>query len=482
MTDDLTLDPSDWDAFRASAHKVLDASLDRMKTAREGRVWTPLPDDQKQAFKAPVPHKGGDIEAQMLDLLPHGVGNTHPRFFGWVHGSGTPSNVIADIAAAAMNANLGGRDHGANYVEKQVVDWCREIFNFPDGSSGLIVSGTSIATLIALKTARDRVTNFTSRKSGCPPKLVGYTSTQTHSCVARTFDILGIGTDALRKIPVNDDFEIDCDALSSAIARDKAAGLTPFVIVGTAGAVNVGAIDDLDQLATIAQSENLWFHIDGAFGATGILSDYLRPKLNGLSRADSIAFDFHKWLHVNYDAGMVLMRSEALHRRAFSERPDYLKGAERGLAAANPWPTEYGPELSRGFRALKVWAQLATHGTEKLGALITQNCEQAQYLAQRISGSDDFEQLAPVPMQICCFRFAPSNATPNQLDQLNDEIIIRLQETGIAAPSSTLINGKNAIRVSITNHRTTTADLDLLFDAIRDIGTEILQEWAQQEA
>ena len=479
MSKDLTLDPSDWDAFRASAHEMLDASINQMMAAREGRVWTPLPEDQKQGFTGPLPREGRDVTNQMEALLPHGVGNTHPRFFGWVHGAGTPSNILADITAAAMNANLGGRDHGAIYVENQVVDWCREIFDFPADSSGLIVSGTSIATLIALKAARDRITDFESRKTGRPEKLVGYTSTQTHTCVARTFDILGIGSDALRKIPVNAQFEIDCDALRTAIDEDRKAGFTPFVIVGTAGAVNVGAIDDLDQLASISNDQDLWFHVDGAFGAPGMLSDLLRPKLKGLSKADSIAFDFHKWLHVNYDAGMILMRSEDTHRRTFSERPDYLKGADRGLAAGNPWPTEYGPELSRGFRALKVWSQLATHGTEKLGALITRNCEQAQYLAKLVDETDGFERLAPVPMQICCFRFCPDDAPHDKIDLLNDEIVMRLQEDGIAAPSTTLIDGKNAIRVNITNHRTTFEDLDLLVREINRIGRSIVSEWLE---
>ena len=476
MTDNLTLDPTDWDKFSKDAHDMLDAAIAQMRTANDGPVWSPLPDDQKAALQAPLPNTGRDIQDQMKALLPHGVGNTHPRFFGWVHGAGTPSNVMADIAAAAMNANLGGRDHGAMYVEKQVVDWCRDIFDFPADSSGLIVSGTSIATLIALKAARDKTTDFASRTAGCPPKLVGYTSTQTHSCVARTFDILGIGSDNLRQIPVNAAFEIDCAALETAIAADKAAGLTPFAVIGTAGSVNIGAVDDLENLADIAAKHGLWFHVDGAFGAVGVLSEDLRPALKGLNQADSIAFDFHKWLHVNYDAGMVMMRSEQAHRRAFSARPDYLKGADRGLAAGNPWPTEYGPELSRGFRALKIWAHLATHGTDKLGALISQNCAQARYLGALVDAADDMERLAPIPMQLCCFRFAPSHAPADTLDALNDEIIIRLQETGVAAPSSTLINGINAIRVNITNHRTTFADLDLLVAAIREIGTQILKE------
>lgn len=471
---ELTLDPDDWDSFRARAHAMLDAALDQMQTARDGRVWTPLPDDQKAAFRAQLPRTGAPADAQIKALLPHGVGNTHPRFFGWVHGSGTPSNILADMAAAAINANLGGRDHGAIYVEEQVVDWCRAIFGFPAQSSGLLVSGTSIATLIALKAARDRLSGFASRKAGPPSGLVGYTSTQTHSCVARSFDILGIGSDALRKIPVNAAFEMDLDALRSAIAADRAKGLAPFAIIGTAGAVNVGAIDDIAGLADIAAAEDIWLHIDGAFGATGILSDHLRPRLAAIARADSLAFDFHKWLHVNYDAGMVMLRSEDIHRATFSERPDYLQGAARGLAAGRRWPTDYGPELSRGFRALKVWAQLAEHGTDKLGQLITQNCAQARYLAGLVESTQGLELLAPVAMNICCFRMAPAgHADP---DTLNDEIVMRLQEDGIAAPSTTKVNGVTAIRVNITNHRTRQADLDLLVAAVLRIGAEIIAQ------
>lgn len=477
-----TLDPDDWDQFRARAHRMLDAAIDQMIAVPQGRVWHPVTEATKETYRAPLPAEGDAAAADtaMQALLPFGVGNTHPRFFGWVHGAGTPSNILAEMAGAAMNANLGGRDHGAIYVEKQVIEWVKSIFGFPDTASGLVVSGTSIATLVALKAARDRMSDFTARKAGVTAgKLVGYTSTQTHSCVGRTFDMLGLGTDALRKIPVSSAFEIDTAALREAIAKDRAAGLTPFAIIGTAGAVNVGAIDDLNTLADIAATENLWFHVDGAFGATGILSDELKPKLQGIERADSIAFDFHKWLHVNYDAGFILMRSEEAHRRAFSERPDYLKGAERGLAAGNPWPTEYGPELSRGFRALKIWTQLAEHGTDKLGHLISQNCAQARYLADLVAADPHLELRAPVAMNICCFRYT----TPGvNLDKINDEIVIQLQLQGIAAPSTTMIHGENAIRVNITNHRTTRADLDILVDAIGKIGRELVQEGAYATA
>lgn len=468
-----SLDPVDWKEFRTLAHKMLEAAIAKMETARDGRVWTEVPPEMKATLDAELPVQGlGPVPTQetIEALLPYGVGNTHPRFFGWVHGSGTPGNLIADIAASAMNANLGGRDHGAMYVEKQVVRWCRELFEFPETASGLIVSGTSIATVIALKAARDQQFDFASRKQGIQgAQLVGYTSSQAHSCVARAFDILGLGSDALRSVPVNDRFEMDLNALKAAIAKDKAAGLIPFLIVGTAGAVNVGSIDDLEALADIAAAEKAWFHVDGAFGACGVLSALLRPRLSGLKRADSLAFDFHKWLHVNYDAGFVLMRSEALHRRTFSERPDYLKGAARGLAAGNPWPVEYGPELSRGFRALKIWAQLTEHGTEKLGQLITQNCEQAAYLADLVAAQPAMELLAPVTMNICCFRYVEPGLSPQALDMLNDEIVIQLQLQGIAAPSTTMIHGKKAIRVNITNHRTRYADLDLLVKEISRI-------------
>ena len=476
-----SLDPRDWPAFRAQARLMLDAAIDKMQANRDGRVWTEFPADMKARFTRPLPMQGQGTEQtrlQMQALLPYGVGNTHPRFFGWVHGSGTPGNLIAEIAAAALNANLGGRDHGAMYVEKQVVDWCRELFGFPASSSGLLVSGTSVATIIALKAARDRCFDFASRKQGLQrgkqAQLVGYTSAQTHSCVARAFDILGLGSDALRKIAVNDRFQIDTAALRSAIAADRAAGLKPFAVIGTAGAVNVGAIDDLDALADTAAAEDLWFHIDGAFGAFGVLSERLRPRLAGIRRADSLAFDFHKWLHVNYDAGFVLMRSEEAHRRAFSERPEYLKGAERGLAAGNPWPVEYGPELSRGFRALKVWAQIAEHGTDKLGALITQNCEQAAYLAEMVSARPEMELVAPVAMNICCFRRTAPDLEAAAVDALNDEIVVRLQLEGIAAPSTTVVNGRNAIRVNITNHRTTRADLVLLVREVDRIALQLL--------
>jgi len=452
------LDPKDWNVFRAQAHRMLDAALDRLEGASKGPVWQPLPEDMKAAFHQDLPREGGDIEPTLTAMLPYGVGNTHPRFFGWVHGSGSPTGLLADMMAGAMNANLGGRDHGAMYVEKQIVDWVRQMFDFPETASGLIVSGTSMATIVALKVARDRTLGFANRKAGNGKSgLVGYTSAQAHGCIARAFDILGLGSDALRAVPVDANYRMDLAALGAMISADKAAGFTPFFLAGTAGTVNTGAIDPLEPLADIAQQNNMWFHVDGAFGASAVLSEKLRPRLAGIARADSIAFDFHKWLHVNYDAGFVLLRDGISHKAAFTLRPEYLKEG-RALAAGNPWPVEYGPELSRGNRAFKIWAQFVTHGTDALAGAIERNVDQAGLLARLVEAEPDLRLSSPVGLNIVCF--SHRDATQNE------EIVAKLQESGIAAPSTTVLNGEMVIRVNLTNHRTQDRDLEILVQAV----------------
>ncbi|WP_084395983.1 pyridoxal phosphate-dependent decarboxylase family protein [Henriciella aquimarina] len=472
-----TLDPQDWSAFRTRAHAMLERALDKMEDATDGRVWTPVPEALHRTLETGLSQEGTGPEAMdalIASLLPHGVGNTHPRFFGWVHGAGTPSGLMPAIAEAAMNANCGGRNHAGIHVERQLTRWLCNLFGFPDTASGLAVSGTSMATIIALKTARDRATAFASRADGMAGhSFTAYTSAEAHACIARAFDILGLGSEALRKIPVDDHFRMQLPALRAAVAEDRASGKTPLAIIGTAGTVNTGAIDPLVDLADIAAEEGLWFHVDGAFGACGIMSERLAPRLAGIDRADSIAFDFHKWLHVTYDAGFVLVRDGEAHRKSFSNRPDYLSGVERGLAAANPWPVEYGPELSRGFRALKIWAQLLEFGPARLGAAITANCEQVDYLASLVDRESDLERLAPTETSICCFRYKAEGMSEEDLDALNQEIVIRLQESGAAAPSTTRIRGALAIRVNITNHRTRFADLDYLIEETLNVGKAI---------
>ncbi len=464
------LDPQDWDAFRAQAHALLDASLDKMQTASDGRVWTPIPDDLRARLQSEVPRQPSNPADVLKEIMPYGVGNTHPRFFGWVHGAGAPSGILPEIAAAAMNVNAGGRDHVAPVIERQVIDWCAKLIGFDADASGLIVTGTSMGTIVALKVARDLADESAMKRGVIGGRLVGYCSDQAHSCVKRAFDMLGLGTEALRLVPCNDAFEMDMDALRAMITKDRKRGLEPFCVVGTAGAVNVGAIDDLETLADIARDEDVWFHVDGAFGATAILGELARDRLSGMARADSVAFDFHKWLQVNYEAGCVLFQNEAAHRASFSDRAEYLRGSERGLAGGAFWAVDYGPELSRGFRALKVWSHLMEHGVDKLGRSIDRNIKLAQYLQAAVGAHDQLAPMAPVALNINCFRYVADGV---DLDALNEEIVIYLQEAGIAVPSTTRLNGALAIRVNITNHRTQEADLDLLVSEIVKAGDRL---------
>jgi glutamate/tyrosine decarboxylase-like PLP-dependent enzyme len=472
---DQTLDPADWGAFRQLAHDMLDAALDSLQQVRQGPVWRPVPDAVKQALAEPLPREpqgSAKTARDCLELvLPYTTGNTHPRFFGWVHGSGTPGGVVAEMLAAAMNANVGGRDHGAVYVERQVIEWCRELFGFPADAGGLLVSGTSMAHQIALTVARNHQAGRDVRLDGIGDvPLVAYTSVEAHGSIAKTVETLGLGRRALRAVAVDEARRIDIAALRKAIEADRAKGLRPFCVVATAGTVNTGAIDDLAAVAAVCKEFGLWFHVDGAFGALAILSDALAPLLAGIEQADSIAFDFHKWLHVPYDAGCVLIRDRELQLSAFSARPAYLAAGTRGLAGANPWFCEFGPEMSRGFRALKVWFTLKEHGTRRLGEKIEENCRQAAYLAERIRRDPHLALLASGPLSVVCFRYLDPGMPDEMLDRLNEAIVADLQEQGIAAPSTTRIDGRLAIRVAITNHRSRLDDFDLLLDAVLRLG------------
>ena len=473
---EVSLDPSDWEEFRAIAHRALNDALDYIQNVRERPVWRPVPPTVCAALYQDVPIDGQPLEQVYLEfrklILPYATGNTHPRFFGWVHGTGLASGVITEMMAAAMNANCGGRDHGAIYVERAVLDWWKNLFRLPPTATGVLVSGTSMANLIGLAVARNSRVSGNVRTTGLkdhPNRLVAYASAEGHESIMKSLELLGLGSSALRKIPVNAVFEMETAALRQAIHADRAAGLEPFCVIGTAGSVNTGAVDDLETLASICEDENLWFHVDGAFGALCILSDHLRSQIKGIERADSIAFDFHKWMFVQYDAGCVLVRNGDLHRASFSMRPAYLKHLQRGLAGGEDWPCEFGPELSRGFRALKIWFAMKEHGTHKFGQMIEQNCEQAQYLVERINHEPELELLAPVKLNVVCFRFRPLEFESADLDKINEDIVAEIQELGIAAPSTTRIRGSLAIRVAITNHRSRLSDFDILIDSILEV-------------
>jgi aromatic-L-amino-acid/L-tryptophan decarboxylase len=475
--DESLLDPKDWEAFRASAHAALDDAIDYVRTVRERPVWQPVPPGIREALNEPLPLSGRslpDVYADFKDrILPYATGNIHPRFFGWVHGAGLAGGLISEMLAAAMNSNCGGRNHGAIHVENAVISWFKDLFGFPAEASGLLVSGTSMANLVGLAVARNSRAGGDVRHGGLktyPRALVAYASAEAHDSVVKAMEVLGLGSASLRKISVHPNFAIDVDLLRRSIADDREAGLEPFCVIGCAGTVNTGAIDPLRELASLCDDERLWFHVDGAFGALAFASDSLRPRFAGLERADSLGFDFHKWPQVQYDAGCILVRRGDLHRAAFSMHPPYLHHVDRGLGSGEDWPCDYGPELSRGFRALKIWFALREHGMRKITAVVERNCEQARYLAERISMNCAFELSTPVTLNIVCFRFRAPGMDDSELDALNENIVADVQESGIAAPSTTRVRGRLAIRVNITNHRTMLPDLDILLDAVLAAG------------
>ncbi len=480
---EISLDPDRWEDFRQAAHRALDDALDLISTIREGPVWRRMPDEVREELREPVPREGRPFEEvyrRFADcILPYFTGNIHPRFFGWVHGTGLAGGIVAEMMTAAMNANCGGRDHGAIHVERAVIEWCKEIFGFPADASGLLVSGTSMANLIALTVARNAyVPGIRAAGLGeSGGRLTVYASVEAHESSVKALEMLGLGSNALRKIPVDGDFRMDVALLRQQIAEDRAAGMEPFCAIGSAGTVNTGAVDDLDAIATVCADEGMWFHVDGAFGGLCALSDRLRPELRGIERADSLGFDFHKWMFVQYDAGCVLVRRGDLHKAAFTMRPAYLKHGkgQRGLAAGADWPCEFGPELSRGFRALKIWFAMQEHGAERFARVIEQNCAQAGHLAQRVCAEPDLELLAPVKLNVVCFRFAPPELTPEAVDELNEAIVADLHESGIAAPSTTRVRGRLAIRTAITNHRSRQADFDILIDHVLSMGRARVQ-------
>jgi glutamate/tyrosine decarboxylase-like PLP-dependent enzyme len=459
------LDPDDWDDFRRASHRALDEMIDYVRDIREGPVWRVAPADVLQEFTAGLPRQPRSLTEVLAQfsasIKPYSTGNVHPLFMGWVHGAGTPVGMLAEMLAAGLNANCGGRNHIGLTVERQIASWAAELFGLPAESSGLFVTGTSTANLLALLVARNAALGQVREQGLCGARLTAYTSAQAHGCVVQAAEISGIGSRHLRQIPVDAAGRIRLDLLAAAIAEDRRAGFRPFMVAATAGTVNTGAFDDLQAVAGICRAERLWFHVDGAFGALCALAPDLKHLVAGIERADSIAFDFHKWAHVPYDAGFVLVRDPEAHRRAFANPAAYLSRAPSGLAAGEVWPCDLGMDLSRGFRALKTWFTFQVFGAERIGACIAHTCRVAKHLERLLVGSELFDVVAPVALNIVCFGLQACRD-----GELNRHIVVDLHERGIAAPSLTFLDGKPVIRAAIVNHRTSEADMETFYEAL----------------
>lgn len=477
---DLTLDPENWDQMRALGHQMIDDLFDYWQSIREQKVWKPIPKEVKDFLDLPIPEKGQPAEEVYSDfknyVFPYNKGNVHPRFFAWIQGTGTPMGVLADLLASGMNPNTTIGEHSAMYVDRQVVNWCKQLMNFPSETSGILVSGGSMANITALTVARNSFGEEKIRQRGlkaASAQLVLYCSVETHSCIQKAAEIIGLGSEAVRKIGVDDRYQMDVLELESQIQDDLNQGLLPFCVVGTSGTVNTGAIDPLEELLAISKKYGLWFHIDGAYGALAKLDPAYSSRLKAIESADSLAFDLHKWLYVPYEVGCTLIRDAAKHREAFAITPNYLLQEARGLSGGLDSINNYGFELSRGFKALKIWMSLKEHGREKYANMIAQNNRQAEYLAELVNQNSDLELMAPVSMSITCFRMVKQGMDETQLKELNREILLRLQEEGIASPSSTILNGKYTLRIANVNQRTRMEDMDILVREVVRIGKEI---------
>ena len=453
------LDPEDWTEMRVQGHRMLDDMFDGLDGIGERPRWRPLTPEARARYRAGLPRAGAPLAEShsqyMADIAPYGSGNRHPGFMGWVQGGGTAVGMLAEMLAGGLNANLGGRDHMPIEVERQIVGWMAELFGFPANASGIFLTGTSTANLCAMLIARDKALGDQVRVGGVGnPAIAAYASKGVHACVIRAMDMTGLGTTRLRLVDCDADGRIRLPALQKAIDADRASGIKPFLVVGSAGTVDIGAFDDLEGLAEIATREGATFHVDGALGALGILAPEFAPRLKGIQLADSLALDFHKLGQAPYDAGFLLVRDPDQHKRTFSygEAP-YLRHAERGLGGGEWWPCDYGPDLSRGFRALKVWFTLKTYGLDALGAVIARTCALAQALEAKILASDELELMAPVGFNIVCFGYRGAD---------NAAIVADLQEAGRVAPSTTSLAGRMAIRAAIINHRTNLSDIDAL--------------------
>lgn len=468
-----SLDPEDWDECRRVMHQVVDACLDHLQQVGR-KPWQPVDEAFRDSvmLKQDMPEVGLEVAAQVMmeQILPYHAGNIHPRFFGWVQGSGNLAGLMAEVVAATMNSNCGGRDHGAVYVEREVIRWCAECFGFPEESSGVLVSGTSQATVIALAVARQQALGLVSRKEGIysGSRLVLYAVEGVHNAITKAVELLGLGSDAIRQIPVDAETgSMSLKALSEQVRKDREAGGKPFCVVGTAGSVDQGRFDPLDQLADFCSAESLWFHVDGAFGAWMQIADEpWRGLVRGIERADSLALDFHKWMFVQYDCGLILIRDEDKHREVFAARPAYLAVQGAGLGGGDPWFCDYGTDLSRSFRALKVWATLRAYGRDRLGAVITGNCRLAAMMGRLVQEAEGLELAVPVVSNVCCFSVVNVEWAVERVSEVNGAIVQRLQMTGDGVFSTTKIRGRTVIRAAITNHRTTEADIEVVIRAV----------------
>ena len=465
---EISLDPDDWTQARAVAHQMVDDAIAHLAGLRNRAVWQAMPAQVRAAYLTPVPDGPmplADIYAEMREnLLPYPMGGIHPRFFGWYMGGSNFTGALGDFIAAIEGSNLGGGDTAAAATDGQVVGWLKAMMGFPESAGGTLTSGGSMANMVGLTVARNAMAGVDVRADGITSlaqPLRFYASDQVHSAHQKSVETLGLGSKALRLVPTDADFRMDIAALARMVAEDRAAGCRPACVIATAGTTNTGSIDDLAAIGAFCRAEGIWFHVDGCIGALIRIAPDNRHLVAGIENADSLALDPHKWLQTPFECGCALLRDGRRHFETFNLHGDYLQAQPRGVAAG-PFLGDYGFELSRSFKALKLWMSLKEQGVAKFGALIDQHIAMGQYLAAWVAAEPRLELMAPAAINIVCFRYVGTGGTEAKLKALNTEIMLRIQESGIAVLTDTTLAGRHSLRAAINNHRTKRADLDMV--------------------
>jgi aromatic-L-amino-acid/L-tryptophan decarboxylase len=461
------------DEIRRVGYRVVDLIAQHLTTLPEKPVFRPFPRELAAKYLDSKPPERGQEAEDVLaafarDIEPYPFGNGHPRFYGWVNSPPHVLGVLGEALAAAMNPSCAGGNHSAIYVEREVVNWFKQILGFPADSMGLLVSGGSMAGLTALAVARHARCGFDIRTEGMrgtPTRMTFYRSGEGHGCHQKAIELMGIGSENFRTVGHDSSLRMIPSALADAIGEDRQNGNIPIAVIATAGTVNTGAIDPLDEIADVCAQHNVWLHVDGAYGAPAILDPQYAKRLSGLSRADSVALDPHKWLHVSVEAGLVLVRDAGQMRATFSLVPPYLQtdGKAEGVGGL-PWFSEYGFQQTRGFRALKVWMALRYQGLSGYRSSIARDIQLAERLASSLRKSGDFEVFEPRSLSIVCFRYAPPKLREKAqaVNDLNKAVLERVQLGGQAFLSGTVIDGRFWLRACIMNYRTCEKDLEKL--------------------
>jgi glutamate/tyrosine decarboxylase-like PLP-dependent enzyme len=444
--------------MRRLGYRMVDILVAHFESLREKKVTRVESRDALRAiFEEPLPEQGSD-PAALLDFLEREVFTRvmhldHPRFFGFIPGPSNFVSVLAEALASGHNVFAGTwlEASAPAAIELQVVDWLRQLVGAPETAGGLFVSGGTMANLTGLAVAR--------RNRRAVPDAVVYSSDQTHYSIARAMRILGFSNDSLRKLDSDSAFRLPLESLERAIAADRAAGRTPFLVVANAGTTNTGAVDPLREIAGICRRENLWLHVDGAYGASAALTTRGKKALDGIELADSLSLDPHKWLFQPYEAGCVLVRERRHLEETFRAAPEYLKDTARNPEDEEVNFSDLGPQGTRSFRALKLWLSMKTFGLERFRQAIDRGLDLAEWTESYLRRSASWEVASPASLGIVCFRCHREGLSEARLEELHRSLVAALIGDGTAMVSSTELRGKTVLHVCLINPRTTEDDV-----------------------